>query len=275
VQENTVEVCFSPKLFPDIVTTGEFTVVLVDILRATTTICTAMGNGAEAIVPVETLEEARQLKTEGFLVASERDGIQADFADFGNSAFSFTRGVIEGKTLVYCTTNGTRALHIAATGDGVAGSAGRSGVERDIGGTSVAGSPGAESRAGAAVGARTVVIGAFINLSAVADWLVDRGQNVVVLCSGWKQKFCLEDTLFAGALTERLLETGRFRSECDSAHAAMDLWGLARGDVLAYIEKAAHRHRLAKLGLDDVIPYSFSLDEVDVVPIFDGRVIRG
>ena len=246
-QQHTVEVCFSPKLFPDVVTTGEFTVVLVDILRATTTIVTAIGNGAEAIVPVETLEEARELKMEGYLVASERDGIQADFADFGNSAFSFTRDVIEGKTLVYCTTNGTKALHIAS-GAGAAGMRG--------------------------AGAGPVVIGAFINLSAVTDWLASRQQNVVVLCSGWKQKFCLEDTLFAGALTERLLATGRFQTECDSAHAAMDLWAQARGDVLAYVEKAAHRHRLRKLGLDDVIPYSFSADEVAVVPVFDGRVIR-
>jgi len=259
-QEHTVEVCFSPKLFPDIVTTGEFTVVLVDILRATTTIVTAIGNGAEAIVPVETLEEARELKMEGYLVASERDGIQADFADFGNSAFSFTRDVIEGKTLVYCTTNGTKALHIASGAGGA-----------EDGG--VGGARGATSLGGAG-GPGPVVIGAFINLSAVTDWLASREQNVVVLCSGWKQKFCLEDTLFAGALTERLLATGRFQTECDSAHAAMDLWGLARADVLAYMEKAAHRHRLRKLGLDDVVPYSFSHDEVDVVPVFDGRVIR-
>lgn len=236
-KKNSVEVCFSPRLFPDIVTTGEFAVVLVDILRATTTICTAIGNGAQAIVPVETLAEARRLKDEGFLVASEKDGVQLDFADFGNSAFSFTREAIGGETLAYCTTNGTKALHVAA-------------------------------------GARVVVIGAFINISALTEWLARRRQNVVVLCSGWKSKFCLEDTLFAGALTERLLKTGLFESECDSAHASHDLWNLARGDVLGYLEKAAHRHRLKKLGLDDVIPYSFSLDEVSVVPVFDGDAIR-
>jgi 2-phosphosulfolactate phosphatase len=102
-----------------------------------------------------------------------------------------------------------------------------------------------------------------------------RQENVVILCSGWKNKFCLEDTLFAGALTQRLLDTGLFRSDCDSAHAAVDLWTLAEGDVLAYIEKAAQRHRLKKLGLDDVIPYSFECDRVEVVPVFDGKLIRG
>ena len=148
--------------------------MLVDILRATTTICTAVGNGVEAIIPVASHEEARQLKAEGYLVASEKDGVQLDFADFGNSAFSFTRDAIGGKTLVYCTTNGTRTLEIAK-------------------------------------GASNIVIGAFINISAVTEWLAGQQKDVVILCSGWKNKFCLEDTLFAGALTERLLDTGLFQ----------------------------------------------------------------
>jgi len=249
-EKNSVEVCFSPALFGDIVTTGEFVVVLVDILRATTTICTAVANGVEAIVPVATLDEARRLKTEGFLVASEKDGVQLDFADFGNSATSFTREAIEGKTLVYCTTNGTRALEIAKGASGIA-----------------------KGASGVAKGASGVAIGAFINISALTEWLAARRQNVVVLCSGWKNKFCLEDTLFAGALTGKLLATGLFRTECDSAHASIDLWSLAEGDVLGYIEKAAHRHRLRRLGLDDVLPYSFACDRVEVVPVFDGRTI--
>ena len=112
-ERKSVEVCFSPRLFADILTRGDFVVVLVDILRATTTICTALGNGVEAIIPVASGEEARRLKSEGYLVASEKDGIQPDFADLGNSAFSFTRERIGGKTVVYCTTNGTRALEIA------------------------------------------------------------------------------------------------------------------------------------------------------------------
>ncbi len=118
-------------------------------------------------------------------------------------------------------------------------------------------------------------MGAFINISALTEWLARRRKNVVVLCSGWKNRFCLEDTLFAGALTARLLDTGQFRTECDSAHASMDLWSVAEGRVLDYIEKAAQRHRLRNLGLDDVIPYSFECDRVTVVPVFDGQVIRG
>jgi len=237
-ETRSVEVCFSPGLFEDILTTGDFIVVLVDILRATTTICTAVGNGVEAIIPVATHDEARRLKSEGFLVASEQDGVQLDFADFGNSAFSFTRDAVGGQTLVYCTTNGTRALEMAKS-------------------------------------ASSIVIGAFINISAVTEWLAGRRKNAVVLCSGWKNKFCLEDALFAGALTQRLLDTGWFRTDCDSANAAMDLWNVAESDVLAYLEKAAQRHRLKKLGLDDVIAYSFECDQMNVVPVFDGRLIKG
>jgi 2-phosphosulfolactate phosphatase len=232
----TIEVCFSPKLFDDILTAGDFVVVLVDVLRATTTVCTAIGNGAEAIIPVATHDEARRLKAEGYLVATEKDGVQLDFADFGNSALSFTREAIGGKTLVYCTTNGTRALALAG-------------------------------------GASAVAIGAFVNISALTAWLERRRRDVVVLCSGWKNRFCLEDALFAGALTERLLETGLFCTECDSAEAALDLWSLAAGDPLKYIEKAAQRHRLKRLGLDDVLPYTFAFDRVDVVPVFDGHAI--
>jgi 2-phosphosulfolactate phosphatase len=254
-EQRTVEVCLSPGLFGDVETTGDFVVVLVDILRATTTVCTALANGAEAIVPVASHEEARRLKAEGYLVASERDGVRLDFADFGNSAFSFTREAIGGKTLIYCTTNGTRALHVAKDAGGAVGGADAKGAR------------------GRLSGARAVVIGAFINISALTGWLVGHEKDVVILCSGWKDRFCLEDTLFAGALARRLLETGLFRAECDAAHAAMDLWGLAEGDALGYIEKAAQRHRLKGLGLDDVIPYSFEPDRVDVVPMFDGHAI--
>jgi 2-phosphosulfolactate phosphatase len=237
-EKRCVEVCFSPGLFEYVLTKGDFVVVLVDILRATTTICTAIANGAEAIIPVASHEEARRLKSEGLLVASEKDGVQLDFADFGNSAFSFTRDSIGGKTLVYCTTNGTRALQMAKS-------------------------------------ASSLVIGAFINISALTEWLAREQKNVVILCSGWKNRFCLEDALFAGALTGRLLETRLFLSSCDSAHASMDLWNLAKGDVLEYVEKAAQRHRLKRLALDDVIPYSFECDQVKVVPVFDGKVIKG
>jgi 2-phosphosulfolactate phosphatase len=232
-----LEVCFSPKLFREILTKSNFVVVLVDILRATTTICTAFENGVEAIIPVATIEEAKRLKNEGYLVASEQDGKKLDFADFGNSAFSFTRERVENKTLVYCTTNGTRALDMAKDSE-------------------------------------QIVIGAFINISAITNRLIAMNKNVVILCSGWKNKFCIEDALFAGALSKRLLDSGHFITNCDSANASVDLWETASENVLVYIEKAAHRHRLKRLGLDDVIPYSFTMDLTNVVPVYDKQELK-
>lgn len=232
----TVEVCPSPKLFAEIITREPFVVVLADILRATTSICAAFHNGVAAILPVATTEEARALKNQGYMVASEQDGSKLDFADFGNSAFSFTAEAVGGKEVVYCTTNGTRALHIARE-------------------------------------AELVAIGSFSNLTALANWLKGRGQNVVILCSGWKNKLCLEDTLFAGALAARLLSGGHFTTACDSVAMAMDLWQQARPDVLGYARKAAHFQRLKNLQLDDVIPFSFKTDTTGVVPVFaDGRI---
>jgi 2-phosphosulfolactate phosphatase len=234
---HTIEVCFTPKLFPEVITKENYVVVLVDILRATTSICTAFSNGVSSIIPVGDMEEARDYKGKGYLVASEQDGKKLDFADFGNSAFSFTREKVSGKTLVYCTTNGTKALETARS-------------------------------------AEQIVIGSFINLGALTEWIRSRKVNVVILCSGWKNKFCLEDTLFAGALASALLERSDFISNCDSAMASIDLWKLAKTDILGYIEKAAHRHRLKRLGLDDVIAYSFTPDQTDVIPVFDGKEIR-
>jgi len=160
-----------------------------------------------------------------------------DWADFGNSAFNFTTEAIGGRTLVYCTTNGTRALDIAKD-------------------------------------AEKIAMGAFVNLSALAEWLIKENKNVVILCSGWKNKFCLEDSLFAGALTAKLLNNTGYTACCDSAQASMDLWKIASFDLLSYLEKAAHRHRLKKLGLDDVIPYSFSTDTTRVVPVYENGMIK-
>jgi len=119
-----------------------------------------------------------------------------------------------------------------------------------------------------------IVIGAFINISALTQWLGEEDKNVVILCSGWKKKFCIEDTLFAGALSSRLLDSGKFTTNCDSTYASIDLWNVAKADILQYIKKAAHSYRLKKLGLDDVIPYSFTADQTKVVPVFDGKEIR-
>jgi 2-phosphosulfolactate phosphatase len=230
-----IEVCFSPVMYHRF-HNDEAIVVIVDILRATSAICTAFENGVNQIIPVQTLDEAYEYKKKGFLVAAERDGIKCDFADFGNSPFNFTPNVVKDKTLVYSTTNGTQAIHMAEK-------------------------------------AYKVVVGSFLNLSALTDFLAYHKRPVVIFCAGWKDRFSLEDTLFAGSLAEKLLETNLFFTICDSATASIDLWSIARNNVMAYIEKAAQRHRLKKNGLDDVLEYCFTHDLTSLVPEFKNNVL--
>lgn len=234
--QKSIEVCFSPKLFGNIQTTSNFVTVVVDILRATTSICAALACGAKSVIPVSSLNEAEAFKQKGFVVAAERDGLRLDFADFGNSAFDFMKNDVSGLDIVFSTTNGTVAMEMAKSSE-------------------------------------AIVLGAFINLSALADFLIKTDKNIVILCSGWKNMFCLEDSIFAGALIEKLTESQKFDIQCDSALASLDLWKTAKPDLFGYIQKAAHRKRLKMLGVDDVLEYCFTLDTVDTVPVLkDGRI---
>jgi 2-phosphosulfolactate phosphatase len=228
-EQRNIEVCFSPALFKGFRNPQAITVIT-DILRATSAIVTAFENGVERIIPVETLEQARAYKEKGFMVAAERDGIVRDFADFGNSPFNFSRERIEGRQIVYSTTNGTQAIHMASE-------------------------------------CHQVLIGAYLNFTALCEWLNGQDRDVIILCAGWKNKFNLEDSLFAGALSEKLMATGNYRTICDSAIACMDLWEMARGDLLTYIDKVAQRERLRKNKLDDVIEYCHTFDTTRVIPV--------
>ncbi|MEG1498092.1 MAG: 2-phosphosulfolactate phosphatase [Bacteroidales bacterium] len=227
----TVEVCFCPLLFPHILTKENYIVVVVDIWRATTSICTAFAHQVKEIIPVAGSNLAKEYKQKGYLVASECNGKREDFADFGNSAFNFMKAELKGKTIVYNTTNGTQAIILASKNSSA------------------------------------VVIGAFSNLHALGEYLLKQNKNVVILCSGWKNKFCLEDSLFAGALSEYLLGSALFKSECDSAKASLLLYQSAKNDLLGFSPHAVHFHRLHERGLEEIIPYSLLLDSCPVVPI--------
>ena len=229
MEKRKVEVCYSPALFP-YYENREAIVVVTDILRASSAIVTAFMNGVNRIIPVGTLEEARAYKERGYIVAAERDGIVRDFADFGNSPFNFTADRVKDKQIVYSTTNGTHAIQLASTGS-------------------------------------QVLIGGYLNISALAGHIRESGRDLLVLCAGWKNKFNLEDTLFAGALAERVLEDERYNSICDATLGAIDLYDAARQDMMSYIDKVAQRHRLKKNNLDDVIAYCHEFDRTHLIPV--------
>ncbi len=223
-----VEVCLTPAIY-DTFRNDKAIVVVVDILRATSAICTAFMNGAKRIIPVASLEEAKDYKNRGFMVAAERDGIVRDFADFGNSPYNFTPERIKDQEIVYSTTNGTNAIMMAAH-------------------------------------SHEVLIGAYLNHKALVEHILKEKHDLLILCAGWKNQFNLEDTLFAGALAESVLKDENFHTICDSTYAAMDLWNVANKDIHAYIEKIAHYHRLKKNGLDDVLEYCHTFDLARQIP---------
>jgi 2-phosphosulfolactate phosphatase len=223
-----IEVCFTPSSFPEF-RNDEAIVVIVDILRATSAIVTAFMNGVRRIIPVATLEEALKYKQKGYLVAAERDGIVRNFADFGNSPYNFKKEIIEGRDIAYSTTNGTHCITLAHN-------------------------------------SHRVLIGSYLNIDAIADYVINENHDLVIFCAGWKNKFSLEDSLFAGALAELVLRSNNFRTICDSTFASIDLWNIARENIMGYIEKVAQRHRLKKNKLDDVIGYCHTLNLTRLIP---------
>ncbi len=229
VKQSSIEVCFSPALFP-LHEDKEAIVVVIDVLRATSAIVTAFQNGVERLIPVKTIDEAREYKKRGYMIAAERDGYVLDFADFGNSPFNFTREKVAGKTIVYSTTNGTQAIQMASS-------------------------------------CYRVIIGSFLNISVLCDWIAGEERSVVLLCAGWKNRFSLEDAICAGAITEKLLIHESYYTNCDAAKAAFDLWSVAKDDLGMYVEKVAQKTRLREKGLDDVIPYCHTPDSCSTIPV--------
>lgn len=211
-------------------------VVVIDVLRATSTITTALYNGAASVIPVATVPRCIELGKElGAITAGERDGKVAEGLEYGNSPFEYPDSFIKGKTLVLTTTNGTKLLHMALDN-----------------------------------GAREIITGSFPNLSAVCDHLIKKQMNVVLGCAAWKDRVNLEDTLFAGAVVNRI--KGYFDINCDSSHLAEELYNAAKPDLYEFMKKnnASHYHRLTNFGLEKDIRYCLNSDGANVLPKFVG-----
>ena len=228
MQQRKIEVCFTPALIP-LYNLENAIVVAIDIFRATSSICYGIANGAEAIIPVSTIEECRAYEKEGYLLAAERDGKVVEGFDFGNSPFAYTKEKVNGKTIVLTTTNGTHAID--------------------------------ESKKTA----YQVIVGSFLNVDAVCDYLKTQDKDVFLLCAGWKNKFNLEDTLFAGAVVNQLKADNYFLD--DSSIASEDLYLQAEGDLQAYTAKTSHSDRLKKLGIEEDIKFCLNLNITKTVPV--------
>ena len=165
-----LEVCFSPALL-HLYDTTDSVVVIIDVFRATSTIATALDNGAESVIPVATVEECIELgkNIPNSITAGERNGKVVEGLEYGNSPSEYSKDFVAGKTLVLTTTNGTKLLHM---------------VE----------------------GASAIITGSFLNLDAVCDFLIKENKNVLLGCAAWKDRFNLEDAMFAGAVASKIAD---------------------------------------------------------------------
>ena len=232
-----VEVCFTPGEYPYYKDEFEI-VVVIDVLRATSAICAAFDNRINSIIPVPTVEEAWAYKQKGFLAGAERKGQIVDGFDFGNSPYSYMNEGFIGKDVVLSTTNGTKALSIASD-------------------------------------AETVVVGSLLNLDALCEWLENQDKNILCLCSGWQDKFNLEDTICAGAICDYLINTGKYTSNEDSSIAAKYLYLSAWVNPLGYLKSSSHRRRLKNLDLNEDIKYCLTPNQTNVIPILrDGKLVK-
>jgi 2-phosphosulfolactate phosphatase len=229
-----LDICFSPELLPLYDLRGKVAVI-VDILRASSTIVTALGEGITHVFPVASLDECTAYgQQHGCLTAAERDGLPAPGFDLGNSPFGFLDAArpVRGRALTISTTNGTTALRRS-------------------------------------LAAEAVVVGAFLNLEAVAGFARRQQCDVLVVCAGWKGQFCLEDTVFGGALAERLAASGFDVRSSDATLAALHLWEQGKADLPAYLLQSAHVRRLNSLEASKDFEFCLRVDAyASVLPVW-------
>jgi 2-phosphosulfolactate phosphatase len=230
-----IEVCFTPQAY-SLFENPDAIVVVIDILRATSAITTAFYNGVSKMIPVATVEEAKKLMDEGCMAAAERNGEMVEGFDLGNSPFGYMNAKVKGKTIAITTTNGTQAIEAART-------------------------------------ASKVIIGSFLNLDAVITFLKKEKKDVLFVCAGWKNKFNLEDTLFAGAIAHELVSKDQFDTHCDSTLAGIHLYNAAKHDLYAFLGNSSHRNRLAKLNLERDIKYCLTPNQCPVIPVLEGKYL--
>lgn len=233
--------CLSPSLL-NLYNVDKSIVVIIDVLRATSTIATALSNGAKSIIPVDSVAECIRIgKQIESITAGERDGKIAEGLENGNSPFEYPREFIEGKTLVLTTTNGTKLLHMA--------------LDKN---------------------AKGIITGSFPNISAVCNYLVAQNQNVILGCAAWKNRVNVEDTLFAGAVINRIGKN--FSINCDSSQIATAMYNDAKKDMYEFMKKkkASHYQRLSGFGLEKDIRYCLTEDMANVLVVYEeGKLVVG
>lgn len=230
-----------PKLFEPDELRGGIAVIL-DILRASTTIIHALAHGAECVIPTEEIDEALRIKANlpagAVLLGGERDGLLIPGFDLDNNPFAYPKETVAGKMLVFTTTNGTRALKRALEAD-------------------------------------RILIGAFVNLAAVVDVLLADGRPIHLVCAGTMGKITQEDALCAGAIVDGVLAGWNQRDDDltdDQAQLALHRYlqtAEAERGLLRAMRNSYGGRNCRRLGFDDQIERAATIDLFDCVPEYD------
>lgn len=207
---------------------------VIDVFRATSVIVEAMKNGAEAVIPVETVREAvdtaERLGRDGILLAGERDTVMIEGFDLDNSPLKFTENAVKGKTIVQTTTNGTRAIR--------------------------------NSRQAA-----SLYIASFLNYSAVCEKLASPGRDIVIVCSGREDEYTAEDGLCAGAMAGQLAEKYGY-ALTDIAGVMAEIYVSAQDDLRGRLSSTRHYRHILGRGYNDDIEFCLQRDIYGIVPCY-------
>jgi 2-phosphosulfolactate phosphatase len=233
---NKVEVIHTPALLP-LYHLNDKVVVVIDILRATTTMCVAFNTGVNKILPVATPDECLMFREFDFIIAAERNAVKVPGFDMGNSPFEYENPFLAGKNIAFTTTNGTKAIKLAK-----------------------------------AMNPNCILIGSFLNITALCNRIKETGKDLILLCSGWKDKYNLEDTLFAGAVIQQLTSTHEIHD--DAALSAYFLYEQHQNNLEALVRKSSHAERFTLLHLQtDDVKFCLQLDTITLVPEMEGEFL--
>ncbi len=217
------------------------TAVIIDVLRATTTITTALHNGAAGLIPVADMDEvnkiAQNLDSSQYLLCGEKNGVKIEGYHLGNSPLEYTPDAIEGKTLIFKTSNGTQAI----------------------------------ARAGKA---KEILIGSFLNINAVVEALREKERDIVLICAGWRGRLAIEDMLCAGQIVHRLYDGQLPERTLDGAKVAFSLYEKYADRIESVISASNHAVRLQEKVNGDDVSYSCQLNSINILPVLNDRIIN-
>ncbi len=238
-----IDLYFTPLQIQDELTLQNKTVIVVDVLRASTTIATALKNGARVIIPTASVENAVRyastLEPDSFLLCGERGGKIIDGFHLGNSPFEYTEEKVKGKTLIYASTNGSVAITKTKY-------------------------------------AKNSVVAGFINISEVVKFVEENSDDVLILCSGKLNRFCIEDAV-CGGMIAFLLTKGKSRKRfnlTDSVNASIKLYKSYGKDLLKMLRESEHGRFLIELGFEEDLKIASEVDSIPILPVYSDGVIK-